>query len=132
MKKSGGLADSPFFKNIDENNIVYPPSTDELNKQTDQVILGQINDNQAQNRTFVRTDVRTNERTDVRTEINNPPKKRRKIRHAFDIYEDQLQSLIMLQLEAVQKGKKKPKLGKMAQEAIDIYLKRKHSKPKLG
>jgi hypothetical protein len=76
-------------------------------------------ENQDQKRTNVPSYGRTNERTNVRTVIKP---KRQKIRHAFDIYRDQLLSLQMQQLEAVQKGKRKPKLGKMVQEAIDLYL----------
>ena len=70
---------------------------------------------------------RTTERTNVRTEIKP---KREKIRHTFDIYQDQLIALQVLQLKAVQSGKKKPKLGKMVSEGIDLYLKQKASKKK--
>ena len=138
MKKSG-LADSPFFKPLTYKTEATPlsdtadsksPSDNELLSPTPNV-PGQetassekFTPNQTGNETEQaqkRTDVRTYERTDVRTQ-KKPI--RRKIRHAFDIYEDQLQALQILQFEAVQKGKKKPKLGKMVQEAIDQYLKK--------
>jgi hypothetical protein len=77
---------------------------------------------QAQKRTNDLSYVRPYERTSERTITPKP--KRQKIRHAFDIYMDQLISLQVRQLEAVQKGKKKPKLGKMVQDAIDQYLKK--------
>ena len=51
------------------------------------------------------------------------------IRHSFDIFEDQLQGLIELQLEAVHARKQKPKLGQMVQEAIDVYLTKLRLKP---
>jgi hypothetical protein len=51
-------------------------------------------------------------------------KSRIKVRHTFDIYQDQLLALQAVQLEAVQRGKKKPKLGDMVQKAIDSYLKK--------
>ena len=66
--------------------------------------------------TGVRVYDRSSERTDEREE------KRVKTRHAFDIFEDQLLSLHRLQLESVQAGKKKPKLGDMVQKALDDYL----------
>ncbi len=88
-----------------------------------------IQENQNQDRTSAPSDVRTNERTYGRT-VSSP--KRQKIRHAFDIYRDQLMALQLRQLEAVQRGRRKPKLGKMVQEAIDLYLKRHHNMKSLG
>lgn len=70
----------------------------------------------------VHSDVRTNERTTVQKPI------RLIIRHAFDIYSDQLYGLQAIQLEAVQNGKKKPKLGTMVQKALDLYLQQKREK----
>jgi hypothetical protein len=66
----------------------------------------------------VQSSVRTDERSDVQ-------KPRRIIRHAFDIYADQLYALQTIQLKAVQNGRKKPKLGTMVQRALDLYLKQK-------
>ncbi|WP_420628636.1 hypothetical protein [Candidatus Leptofilum sp.] len=75
-------------------------------------------------RTFERSNEPTNDRTTEQIEKNNSEQlARRKVRHTFDIYEDQLQALHTLQLKAVQQGKRKPKLGTMVQEAIDSYLK---------
>lgn len=73
---------------------------------------------------------RSNERTPERT--NEPTNKpiREKIRHTFDIYKDQLMALQIIQLEAVQKGKKKPKLGKMVSKGIDLFLKQESSRKK--
>lgn len=53
---------------------------------------------------------------------------RRVIRHTFDVYHDQLIRLQKLQIAAMSKGRKKPKLGKMVQKAIDLYLKREEKK----
>jgi hypothetical protein len=68
-----------------------------------------------------------NERPNVPpNEATNVQKKSRiKVRHTFDIFQDQLLALQSLQLQAVQKGRKKPKLGDMVQKAIDSYLKEK-------
>jgi hypothetical protein len=74
-----------------------------------------------------RPNVPTNEPTNV------PKTQRVKTRHTFDIYQDQLLALQSIQLEAVQKGKKKPKLGDMVQRAIDLYLeKNRKTQRKLG
>jgi hypothetical protein len=52
------------------------------------------------------------------------PKNRRKIRHPFDIYEDQLEVLKRLQLAAQDEAGSKavPTLGDMARQALDQYL----------
>jgi len=67
-----------------------------------------------------RSNVPTNERTNEASEDQEFV--RVKIRHTFDIYEDQLRELQAQQLEAVQSGNRKPKLGAMVQEAIEDYL----------
>ena len=41
---------------------------------------------------------------------------------SFDIFKDQQTALEKLQLAAVDAGHKKPKLGDMVQEAIDLYV----------
>ena len=107
-KKVNSLVDSLFF----DKPITPLPQA-------------QKEDNRDQKRTNVLSDVRTYERTNVRTKVKP---KRQKIRHAFDIYQDQLISLQMRQLEAVQRGKRKPKLGKMVQDAIDLYLRQSEKK----
>ena len=55
---------------------------------------------------------RSNERTLERT----------KIRHTFDIFKDQLESLYSIQLEDIQNKKSKKKLGEMVQAALDLYI----------
>jgi hypothetical protein len=52
------------------------------------------------------------------------PKDRRKIRHPFDIYEDQLEVLKRLQFAAQDEAGSKamPTLGEMAGQALDQYL----------
>lgn len=76
-------------------------------------------------RTYERSNVRPNVRPDERTYEKTT--KRVKIRHAFDIFEDQLFALQARQLKAVQRGKKKPKMGDMVQQAIELFLE--HNKP---
>ena len=79
-----------------------------------------------QKRTSERSNERTNETTNVRT--NDGFQKREKIRHTFDIYADQLRALQTLQLEAVQAGKRKPKLGDMVQQALDTFIKKRRER----
>ena len=67
-----------------------------------------------------RTEVLLYDRTPERTNVRNAD--RVKIRHAFDIFEDQLRELHTRQLEAVRAGKKKPSLGEMVQQALDKYI----------
>ncbi len=73
----------------------------------------------------VRSDVRPSERQSLTDQFTVfIPQARKKIRHSFDIYEDQkialdkLQLAIMFDLEG-----KKPSLGEIVQEAIDLYIK---------
>jgi hypothetical protein len=142
MSKSG-LADSPFFapaqkrdeaptpppalepeKSISPENVSSIPDFPTPDNPDALLPQAQNENNQEQKRTNVLSDVRTDERPIGRTNVRTEAKqKRRKIRHAFDIYQDQLFSLQMRQLEAVQRGKRKPKLGRMVQDAIDMYLK---------
>src|SRR5690242_13593770 len=112
-----------FTKSTTPPSVPEPKKTlteKEANPLVAPLPQAQSENNQDQKRTNVLPDVRTNVRTDERPVIKL---KRQKIRHAFDIYEDQLFALQMRQLEAVQRSKRKPKLGKMVQEAIDLYLK---------
>ncbi len=67
-------------------------------------------------RSDVRTDDGTNERAADRK------LHRVKVRHAFDVFVDQLRDLQAIQFKAVQRGRRKPTLGKMVQQAIDLYL----------
>ena len=112
MKKSG-LADSPLFISPQPKKSFTPPSEPTI----PEVQKLKVKNEQ---RTDVRTIERKSERTNVRIK-----KKRVRIRHAFDIYEDQLRALHTFQLEAIQAGKKKPRLGKMVQKALDQYLENK-------
>jgi hypothetical protein len=105
-KRENALADSPFFKRSST-----PPSQAQNENIQDQ--------KRSDERTFERPNERSNERSNAR-----PVKvKREKIRHTFDIYRDQLVALQMIQLEKFQAGKKKPKLGKMVAEGIDLFIK---------
>ena len=92
-------------------------------------------------RTNVRKVERTNERSVVRSTDRSDgkaiflykievPAQRRKVRHSFDIFEDQMSALENLQLAIAEHERKKPALGDMVQEAIDLYTKQKTKKLK--
>jgi hypothetical protein len=112
-KKENPLADSPFFE---KPSTPLPQARNE--------------ENQDQKRSVERTFERPNERINERSNKRSMKMKREKIRHTFDIFRDQLVALQMIQLEKFQAGKKKPKLGKMVAEGIDLFIKQEASKKK--
>lgn len=80
----------------------------------------------------IKVNERTNERSDEKIDTDNSayaitiPQNRRKIRHSFDIFEDQKNTLEKLQLAIAGKtNNKKPSLGDLIQEAIDLFAKQK-------
>lgn len=60
----------------------------------------------------VRSTVSTNERTNERT----------RVRHSFDIWQDQLMALAEIQTQIFNRTGRKPKLGDLVQEALDAYV----------
>lgn len=59
------------------------------------------------------------------------PHLRKKIRHSFDIFEDQKSALDKLQIAIAEShGNKKPAFGEMVQEAIDRYIREQVSRLK--
>jgi hypothetical protein len=65
-----------------------------------------------------RTNGRTNERSNERTV------ERQRVRHSFDIWQDQLLGLTEIQAERFSRNGRKPKLGDLVQEALDAYIAR--------
>ncbi len=45
-----------------------------------------------------------------------------RVRHSFDIWEDQLLSLAAIQADRFAASRRKPKLGELVQEALDAYI----------
>ena len=58
----------------------------------------------------------TNERTNERT------LERSRVRHSFDIWQDQLLGLSEIQADRFSRTGRKPKLGELVQEALDAYI----------
>jgi hypothetical protein len=63
-----------------------------------------------------RTSGQTNERTNERV------LERSRVRHSFDIWQDQLLGLSEIQANRFSRSGRKPKLGELVQEALDDYI----------
>jgi hypothetical protein len=63
---------------------------------------------------------RKNGRTFERT--NERHRERIRVRHSFDVWQDQLHALTELQAHAFSATGRKPKLGELVQEALDAYI----------
>jgi hypothetical protein len=63
-----------------------------------------------------RTNGATNERTNERTSD------RVRVRHSFDVWQDQLLGLSEIQAERFSRLGRKPKIGELVQEALDAYI----------
>jgi len=63
-----------------------------------------------------RSNGRTNER------MNERANERQRVRHSFDIWQDQLLGLTEIQAERFSRNGRKPKLGDLVQEALDAYI----------
>jgi hypothetical protein len=95
-------------------------------------------DKDAEEPTKERTSEPTHERPNVRTsnrqhEETQPseaiyrivvPRKRQRVRWAFDIFHDQKTAIDILQFAALQQGDKKPTVAAIVQNAIDAFIKR--------
>ncbi len=68
----------------------------------------QVGSERSSNALSERTNVRTNERT--------------RVRHSFDVWQDQLLALTQIQAERFNRTGRKPKLGELVQEALDGYI----------
>lgn len=73
-----------------------------------------------------RMNIRTNEQKNEGSIVqkDNEVLQRLVIRHTFDIFQDQLVDLKLLQIEAMQQKRRKRKLGQMVQLALDQYIKK--------
>lgn len=69
-----------------------------------------------------RTNERSNERTDERTIQRT--NERAKVRHSFDVYQDQLLQLSDVQADIYRRTGRKPKIGDLVQMALDAYIER--------
>jgi hypothetical protein len=65
--------------------------------------------------------VRPDARTGVRPDERTLPARRRLIRHPFEFYEDQVEQLRRLSLEAQLRGEK-ASMSEMVRDALDRYL----------
>lgn len=70
----------------------------------------------------------TNERTLKRTNVRSLLDERRKIRHTFDIFSDQLTSLREVSLNREKIFGKRVLLGDLIQEALDMFITKERNK----
>jgi len=110
MSKRSGLADSPFFTAPDNRDVPANPPTASLADPVPGVppVRGVLD---------VRDEPRGLPVPPVR------PAKRIRRRHPFDIYEDQLERLKELKLQAMRRGEE-ASMSRMVREALDAYLKK--------
>ena len=73
-----------------------------------------------------RKNIRTSEQRNGSSNVQKADEtiQRLVIRHTFDIFQDQLVDLKLLQIEAMQQKRRKRKLGQMVQLALDQYIKK--------
>lgn len=135
MTKSG-LADSPLAQLMykDVQRMTSPTPLYEAPKPPHEVVpkLNNIQSEAKNERMNVPPNEQTNEIPLSQEAEAKPP--RQIIRHTFDIFQDQLVRLQFLQVETMRQGKRKPKLGKMVQQALEQYLTQQEKKqsPKQG
>lgn len=58
----------------------------------------------------------------ARERSSERPNERTKVRHSFDIYQDQLLALTEIQADIFRQTGKKPKVGDLVQQALDAYI----------
>jgi len=89
-------------------------------------------------RAYEKSNVRTNDRSNERTDAAGPqiattsapvrsvsrPNERTRVRHSFDVFEDQLQALTDIQADVFHQTNRKPKVGELVQKALDEYIHR--------
>jgi hypothetical protein len=55
---------------------------------------------------------------------NGRTNERPRVRHSFDVFNDQLQALSEIQAQRYNQTGRKPKMGELVQEALDAYIDR--------
>jgi len=126
MKKSG-LADSPFFNVIPSRTAEVSPTV--LPKQAQEVFsqsqtMKPLEDPWKNETTERRSDLSTQGRNDgSTTRLSDGSTVRRKTeRAAFDLYEDQVNTVRRLRAERELQDGKKISLSDIAREAFDLFL----------
>jgi hypothetical protein len=87
---------------------VTQPETEERPDASGRAVARSTRSRKGSERSNEPPNVRTNERT--------------KIRHTFDIFQDQLLALAEIQAARFKQVGRKPKIGELAQEALDAYI----------
>jgi hypothetical protein len=107
------LADEAETGASDTTDEVVPEDGAEVTPDAVEGGNGQVSRRRAQSpRANGSTTARTNERTLERS----------RVRHSFDIWQDQLLGLSEIQADRFSRSGRKPKLGELVQEALDAYI----------
>ena len=105
---------------------ISPPSSakdTKKNERTNETISERTNERTNENNSPLEKKTGDNEQFSGNFYTVEVPLERSKIRHSFDIFEDQKTSLNKIQMAIMDSGqKKKPVLGDMIQEAVDLYI----------
>ncbi len=102
------LSESAFFRPRSEEPQPEDGSEADLAQHQPQNLTKRAAEQRTNVQTFNRTDTQTNVRSIVRA--------------SFDIYQDQQQALAEIQTIRFKRTGKKPKMGELAQEAFDLYI----------
>ena len=120
MKKKSGLADSPFFSpQVKKKAVSTPPPQDTVAGETpkkDVPPVPPIPPVPPEDQVHPEEEVR-----DVRGVRPVPPKKRKIKHHPFSIYEDQLDTLRKMKIEAMFKGIDRS-IASMVRDALDYFI----------
>ena len=103
------LADEAATDTSDTANEIVPDDGTEVTADSVEGGNGQVS------RRRLRSS-RMNERTNERA------LERSRVRHSFDIWQDQLLGLSEIQADRFSRSGRKPKLGELVQEALDAYI----------
>ena len=106
------LSESAFFRRPQveqpEPEPLAEPATSVIEDQPSQELDSLAAEPTTNVQVFKRSNVQTNPRTLVRA--------------SFDIFQDQQQALARIQATRFSRTGKKPKMGELAQEALDLYI----------
>jgi hypothetical protein len=115
---------TPLVKKEIQNARPNELTSERSNSQTEER-TGEQPDRQTTGKSDDRPDVRSTSTDKSRNSYSiSVPQERVKVRHSFDVFEDQKLALDHLQMAIRDNGAPKPNLGRLVQEALDAYVKK--------
>jgi len=117
---------------LEHQTVPQEPETDGATEQPNaQSDVDQENNRTVSSKTVERSNGRTVERSNIEKSVPSGQQKRTanvqaraRVRHSFDVGQDQLHALAEIQARIFSETGKKPKLGDLVQEALDLYITR--------